>query len=103
MRLALVLSAVLLPLACAPTGPAVRGETPEGAVRCASDVDCSPGDECIRPRGERNGLCGRVADANGQPSTGVRRSVAPCANDFDCPVRSRCQLTTSTVGVCVEQ
>ena len=102
--LGLMLLAVLL--GCAPTGPAMRGEAPEGAdgtTPCTTDLECSPGDECIRPRGQVNGICGRLTDANGQPTTGVRRSVTPCTNDFDCPVRARCELTTSSVGVCVGQ
>jgi len=106
MRPALLgLMVVVMSLGCAPGGPAMRGEAPEGesegAARCTTDLQCSPGDECIRPRGQLNGVCGRMADANGQPTTGVHRSVEPCTNDFDCPVRSRCELTTSSVGVCV--
>ncbi|HEY8207505.1 MAG TPA: hypothetical protein VIG99_08495 [Myxococcaceae bacterium] len=107
MRPALLLAlamAVAAP-ACAPTLGTLRdeyGESPD-AARCTSDLECSAGDECIRPRGQINGLCGHVADANGQPTTGIRRRVEPCTNDFECPVRSRCELTTSSVGVCVGQ
>src|SRR3954471_7036072 len=101
MRLALLPFAVAV-LACAPTASAVRDDSAD-ATRCTTDLECAPGDECIRPRGVLNGLCGHLADANGQPTTGVHRHVEPCANDFDCPVRSRCELTTSSVGVCVEQ
>ena len=45
MRPSLLCFALLLPLACAPTGPAVRGETAEG-VRVPLDVDtiCIHGD-----------------------------------------------------------
>jgi len=107
MRLAflalLTLAASLAPLGCAPTGPAMRGEAAEGSAPCTTDLECSPGDECIRPMGQVNGLCGRLTDANGQPTTGIRRSVTPCTTDFDCPVRARCELTTSSVGVCVGQ
>jgi hypothetical protein len=101
MRPALLASTVAALLGCAPTIPAMRGETEDGATRCTTDLECSLGDQCIRPRGELNGLCGHIADANGQPTTGVRRSVTPCTTDFDCPVRARCELTTSSVGVCV--
>jgi hypothetical protein len=107
MRPALLSVTVMsLLFGCAPTGPAMRGEAaeaPEGAKPCTTDLECSPGDECIRPQGQLNGLCGHVADANGQPTTGIRRTVAPCTNDFDCPVRSHCELTTASVGVCVGQ
>src|SRR4051812_7514938 len=98
----LTLVVSLAPLGCAPTGPAMRGEAAEGSdgtTPCTTDLECSPGDDCIRPRGQVNGLCGRLTDANGQPTTGIRRSVTPCATDFDCPVRSRCEMTTSSVGV----
>lgn len=103
MRLALLAFALAAAaLACAPIAGAVRDESADSS-RCTTDLECAAGDECIRPRGQLNGLCGRLADANGQPTTTIHRSVEPCANDFDCPVRSRCELTTSSVGICVGQ
>ena len=97
-----LLAALTLLLACAPTGPAARGEARDGAAACHTDLECSPGDECIRPRGELNGVCGRLVDGRANPTTGIRRQADPCRNDFDCPPQFRCELTTASVGVCVK-
>lgn len=104
MRSALLpfLLAALASPACAPTGPAARGQAREDGA-CTTDLECSPGDQCIRPRGELNGLCGRLVDERGTPTTTIRRSADACENDFDCPVMFRCERTTSTVGICVKQ
>ena len=45
---------------------------------------CSPGDQCIRPRGDLRGLCGRLVDQRGTPTTSIQRRADPCENDFDC-------------------
>jgi hypothetical protein len=87
---------------CAPTGPAARDSSREGPA-CTSNLECAAGEECIRPQGQLNGLCGRLVDAHGNPTTSIRRKVQPCENDFDCPVRFRCERTSATVGICVTQ
>lgn len=90
---------------CATSGSTVsdRDEADE-AGRCTTDLECSPGDQCIRPRGEIYGICGRLVDQYGAPTTGIRRSADPCQNDFDCPVMFRCERTTpSGTGICVKQ
>lgn len=100
MRLALLSLAVLLG-ACAHTGPAARAAGDDSPA-CTSDLECSPGDECIRPHGQVNGVCGHLVGGDMTPTTTINRHVEPCQNDSDCPIRSRCELTTSTVGVCVK-
>ena len=101
--LVFVLAVAWLGLAgCAPTGPAVRDEERDEAT-CTTDLECSPGDECIRPRGQINGLCGHLADSRGGPTTTINRHADPCESDFDCPVRSRCERTSASVGLCVSQ
>ena len=87
---------------CAPTGPAARDDSRDSAA-CTTNLECSPGDECIRPRGQINGLCGRLVDSHANPTTTINRRADPCENDFDCPVRFRCERTSSTVGICVSQ
>jgi len=98
--LAAVAAAWLALPGCAPTGPAARGESNDSGM-CTSNLECSAGEECIRPRGQLNGVCGRLVDSRGNPTTTINRRVEPCETDFDCPVRFRCERTTSTVGVCV--
>jgi len=86
---------------CASTGSRGAREEDRDAVVCTSNLECTLGDECIRPHGEIKGVCGRLVDSTANPTTSIRRRVQPCDTDHDCPVRFRCERTSASVGVCV--
>jgi len=66
MRLALLPLAAAL-LACAPTAGLVRDDSAD-VTRCTTDLECNPGDECIRPRGELGRAAGLETSFTLRPS-----------------------------------
>ncbi len=101
--LSLSLAMASLAAGCATEGSAAREEARDGPTHCTTSLECSPGEDCIRPRGDVHGLCGRLVDERATPTTSIERRADPCRNDFDCPVLFRCELTTPTVGICIRQ
>ena len=81
------------------------------AMPCSFDTDCSPGSQCVKPKGFVTGMCtgghfpGNRNDKKPfhDPFDPNRTAGNTCSFNIDCGPNSHCQMGLGIYGVCVRK
>lgn len=76
----------------------IQGAQPAG---CAASYDCPSGTQCIKGAGMSRGMCGRLVNPSGLPSTALPPAGRMCLADLDCGMGFKCSKQVGyTYGLC---